>query len=435
MNLFWRTFLLLGALLVGSGLAWLQTFRALEFEPKALQSAQQLASLVNLTRAGLQNSDEIARIALVKTLVDEEDLRIAVREPSDTFKPFDNDRLSERIAELLRSKLGADTVVAREVNGFKGMWVGFTMGRDAYWLLADPSRVEAVHGRTWLTWLSIAALLSLAGAALMASLISRPLKRLAQATRTVARGDFHSSRLDESVRTPEIRTVNAGFNHMTDRLQQIEQDRALMLAGISHDLRTPLARIRLEAEISVADHQARALMGQDIDQVDAIIDQFMDYARPSGGARDTLHLRELLHSCADRLAADGVLRYTLDVPTHLRLVANPTELQRVVNNLLHNAVRYGQTADTGVSDVALRADMEGHQVRIDVRDHGPGVPPEALPRLTQPFYRVDESRSQAKGTGLGLAIVQRHVQRMGGHMTITLPADGGLCVSLWLPSD
>jgi two-component system osmolarity sensor histidine kinase EnvZ len=434
-NLFWRTFLLLGALLVGSGLAWLQTFRALEFEPKALQSAQQLASLVNLTRAGLQNSDEIARIALVKTLVDEEDLRIAVREPSDTFKPFDNDRLSERIAELLRSKLGADTVVAREVNGFKGMWVGFTMGRDAYWLLADPSRVEAVHGRTWLTWLSIAALLSLAGAALMASLISRPLKRLAQATRTVARGDFHSSRLDESVRTPEIRTVNAGFNHMTDRLQQIEQDRALMLAGISHDLRTPLARIRLEAEISVADHQARALMGQDIDQVDAIIDQFMDYARPSGGARDTLHLRELLHSCADRLAADGVLRYTLDVPTHLRLVANPTELQRVVNNLLHNAVRYGQTADTGVSDVALRADMEGHQVRIDVRDHGPGVPPEALPRLTQPFYRVDESRSQAKGTGLGLAIVQRHVQRMGGHMTITLPADGGLCVSLWLPSD
>jgi len=292
-----------------------------------------------------------------------------------------------------------------------------------------------VHGRTWLTWLSIAALLSLAGAALMASLISRPLKRLAQATRTVARGDFHSSRLDESVRTPEIRTVNAGFNHMTDRLQQIEQDRALMLAGISHDLRTPLARIRLEAEISVADHQARALMGQDIDQVDAIIDQFMDYARPSGGARDTLHLRELLHSCADRLAADGVLRYTLDVPTHLRLVANPTELQRVVNNLLHNAVRYGQTADTGVSDVALRADMEGHQVRIDVRDHGPGVPPEALPRLTQPFYRVDESRSQAKGTGLGLAIVQRHVQRMGGHMTITLPADGGLCVSLWLPSD
>ncbi len=435
MNLFWRTFLLLGALLVGSGLAWLQTFRALEFEPKALQSAQQLASLVNLTRAGLQNSDEIARIALVKTLVDEEDLRIAVREPSDTFKPFDNDRLSERIAELLRNKLGADTVVAREVNGFKGMWVGFTMGRDAYWLLADPSRVEAVHGRTWLTWLSIAALLSLAGAALMASLISRPLKRLAQATRTVARGDFHSSRLDESVRTPEIRTVNAGFNHMTDRLQQIEQDRALMLAGISHDLRTPLARIRLEAEISVSAPQARALMGQDIDQVDAIINQFMDYARPSGGARDTLNLRELLHGCADRLAADGVLRYTLDVPTHQRLVANPTELQRIVNNLLNNAVRYGQTADTGVADVALRAEMVGHEVRIDVRDHGPGVPPDALTRLTQPFYRVDEARSQAKGTGLGLAIVERHVQRMDGRMAITLPAGGGLCVSLWLPSD
>jgi two-component system osmolarity sensor histidine kinase EnvZ len=326
-------------------------------------------------------------------------------------------------------------VVAREVNGFKGMWVGFTMGRDAYWLLADPSRVEAVRGRTWVIWLSIAGLLSLLGAALMAALISRPLKRLAEATRTVARGDFSSSRLDESVQTPEIRTVNAGFNHMTERLQQIEQDRALMLAGISHDLRTPLSRIRLEAEMSVPDTQARGLMGQDIDQVDAIIDQFMDYARPSGGARDTVYLRELLHAAADRLAAEGVLRFTLTVPTHLRLVANPTELQRIVNNLLHNAVRYGQTPGGAVAEVDIHARAEADQVRIDVRDHGPGVPPEALPRLTQPFYRVDEARSQAKGTGLGLAIVQRHVQRMDGRMAITMPADGGLCVSLWLPSD
>lgn len=435
MNLFWRTFLLLGALLVGSGLAWLQTFRALEFEPKALQSAQQLASLVNLTRAGLQNSDEIARIALVKTLVDEEDLRIAVRDPLDSFLPYNTDPLSERIAELLRKKLGADTVVAREVNGFKGMWVGFTMGREAYWLLADPARVEAVRGRTWVIWLSIAGMLSLAGAALMAGLISRPLKRLAQATRTVARGDFASAKLDDSVRTPEIRTVNAGFNHMTERLQQIEQDRALMLAGISHDLRTPLARIRLEAELSVVDPQARSLMGQDIDQVDAIIDQFMDYARPATGSSHTLHLRELLHNAADRLAAEGALRYTLDVPTHLRMLANPTELQRIVNNLLVNAVRYGQTPGSAVAEVDIHAHTEANQVRIDIRDHGPGVPPEALPRLTQPFYRVDEARSQAKGTGLGLAIVERHVQRMDGRMAITLPPDGGLCVSLWLPSD
>ena len=326
MNLFWRTFLLLGALLVGSGLAWLQTFRALEFEPKALQSAQQLASLVNLTRAGLQNSDEIARIALVKTLVDEEDLRIAVRDPLDSFLPYNTDPLSERIAELLRKKLGADTVVAREVNGFKGMWVGFTMGREAYWLLADPARVEAVRGRTWVIWLSIAGMLSLAGAALMAGLISRPLKRLAQATRTVARGDFASARLDDSVSTPEIRTVNAGFNHMTERLQQIEQDRALMLAGISHDLRTPLARIRLEAELSVADPQARSLMGQDIEQVDAIIDQFMDYARPGTGSSHTLHLRELLHTAAEALQLPA--SHWRDAVDRVRTILAQPDLQR-----------------------------------------------------------------------------------------------------------
>ena len=435
MNLFWRTFLLLGALLVGSGMAWLQTFRALEFEPKALQSAQQLASLVNLTRAGLRNSDEIARIALVKTLVDEEDLRIAVRDPQDTFLPYDTDLLSERITELLRSKLGEETVVAREVNGFKGMWVGFKMQRDSYWLLADPARVEAVRGRTWFIWLSIAGLLSLAGAAVMASLISRPLKRLAQATQTVARGDFTSSRLDDRVQTPEIRTVNAGFNHMTERLQQIEQDRALMLAGISHDLRTPLARLRLEAEMSVTDPAARQHMGQDIDQVDAIIDQFMDYARPSGGAQETIYLRELLHSAADRLAAEGVLRFTMDVPSHLRMQANPTELQRIVNNLLHNAVRYGKTPGSDATDVTIWAASQAQGVELRITDQGPGVPPDVLGRLTQPFYRVDEARSQAKGTGLGLAIVERHVARLGGNLSLSLPVEGGLRATVWLPSD
>lgn len=105
-SLFWRTFFFLALLLVGSIVAWLQTFRALEYEPRALQSAQQLASLVNLSRAALVYSDAIARVSLVKTLADEEALRIAPREPTDVFYLYDTDALSRNISERLKARLG-----------------------------------------------------------------------------------------------------------------------------------------------------------------------------------------------------------------------------------------------------------------------------------------------------------------------------------------
>ncbi len=181
-SLFWRTLFYLALLLTVSAVVWLQTFVALEFRPQALQSARQVASMVNLTRAGLQHSDPIARVSLVKTLVDEEGLRIAPREPGDTHLPYGTDDFTRQIAAELAQRLGPGTIVARAVNGFEGLWVGFTMDRESYWLLIDPRRVTAIHGRTWLIWLGTAALLSLLGAVVMARLINRPLQQLSVAT-------------------------------------------------------------------------------------------------------------------------------------------------------------------------------------------------------------------------------------------------------------
>lgn len=118
-NLFWRTFLFLALLLFGSIIAWLQTFRTLESEPRAIQSAQQLASIVNLTRAALRYSDAIARVSLVKTLADEEQVRIKMREPKDLFTLFERDELGNRISEELKTRLGKGTIVASTVNGQK----------------------------------------------------------------------------------------------------------------------------------------------------------------------------------------------------------------------------------------------------------------------------------------------------------------------------
>src|SRR6478735_6235883 len=125
LSLFWRTFFLLSLLLIGSIIAWLQTFRALEFEPRAVQTAQQIASLVNLSRAALIHSDSIQRVSLIKALDDQEGVRISPREPGDRYVTFDSGGLDTRIVDELVSRLGPGTVVAGSVNAVSGLWVGF----------------------------------------------------------------------------------------------------------------------------------------------------------------------------------------------------------------------------------------------------------------------------------------------------------------------
>ncbi|MFM6985372.1 MAG: ATP-binding protein [Hydrogenophaga sp.] len=433
MNLFWRTFFMLALLLLGCIFAWLQTFRALEFAPRVLQSAQQLASLVNLSRAALVHSDAIARVSLVKTLADEESVRIAPREPTDLYRPYGSDSLSREVATQLRERLGQDTVVASEVNGTPGLWIGFSIENDPYWLLTDPSRLGLVAGTTWLIWLGTAAVLSLAGAALIARLINKPLKNLSLAASRLREGDFSTGQLSETVATREIREVNIGFNRMAQRLSRIEQDRALMLAGISHDLRTPLARLRLETEMSVSDPQARDHMAADIEQVNGIIDKFLDYARPDHQRPLRVSLVPVIEAALYPVSNDPDTTVSVKVPADAAVMGDATELQRVFTNLLENAQRYGREPGTGQARIEIAAQTQGDWIRITVQDHGPGVSPEQLNRLTQPFFRADASRSSATGTGLGLAIVERAIQRMGGRFSLSNGSTAGLLACIQLP--
>jgi two-component system osmolarity sensor histidine kinase EnvZ len=434
LSLFWRTFFLLAVLLVCSTVATLQTFRALEYEPRALQAANQIASLVNLSRSALVYSDSISRVLLIKQLADQEGMRILPREPTDKFEPYDKSNLDKLIAEELIARLGADTVVASSVNGEGGLWVAIGIGADTYWLLMDPSRVYQLGGRTWLIWLLIAVSLSLAGAAVIARLINRPLKLLSFATSRLRDGDFEASHLDEGVVTSEIRQVNIGFNRMADQLAKIEQSRAVMLAGISHDLRTPLARLRLEAELSVSDADARAHMASDIEQLDSIVDKFMDYARPDHVNLNSVSLNAVIDACVYSLEDDADIRISVDLPKRLMVLADEVELKRVISNLLENARRYGKSADTGIALVNITARARDAWVLLRVRDHGAGVPAEQLSNLTQPFFRGDAARTEANGAGLGLSIVEKNIHRMGGRFVLTNTASGGLAAHIKLQS-
>jgi two-component system, OmpR family, osmolarity sensor histidine kinase EnvZ len=432
LSLFWRTFFLLSLLLIGSIVAWLQTFRALEFEPRAVQTAQQVASLVNLSRAALVHSDSIARVSLIKTLADQEGVRIVPREPTDRYATFASGELDERVVEELLTRLGPGTVLASRMNGENGLWIGFRIQQDPYWMLLDRSRLTNVGGRTWLIWLVTAAVLSLAGAAVIARLINRPLKQLSFAASRVRDGDFDASRLDEKAVTSEIREVNIGFNRMAQQLAKIEQDRVVMLAGISHDLRTPLARLRLETEMSVVDADAREHMAADIDQLDAIIDKFLDYARPDHAELKPVLLNDVIEACLYAVQDHGDIRITLDVAKGLYVLADEVELARVISNLIENARRYGKTPETGIAVVDVAAKARNEWVLLKVRDHGMGVAPEALPNLVKPFFRGDAARTAATGAGLGLAIVDKTVQRMGGVFALSNTTSGGLAAHIKL---
>jgi two-component system osmolarity sensor histidine kinase EnvZ len=431
-SLFWRTFFLITVLLLGSMLAWVQTLHFLEFEAHAVETAQELASQINLSRAALVHADAIARVALLKVMSEEEGLRILPREANDKYTPFGADRISRKITEELTRHLGHGTVVASLVNNRAGLWVGFEMDGDDYWLLTDHESFSPAGGTTWLIWLAVAGTLSLCGAAVIARLINRPLKELSFAASRVREGRFEASRLDETVPTNEIRDVNIGFNRMAQRLAKIEEDRVVMLAGISHDLRTPLARLRLETEMSVSDLDARAHMVSDIAQLDAIIDKFLDYARPEKGQLGAVALDETVQACAFALSQRQDVKLKIHLESEIRVRADVVELGRIISNLLENACRYGKSADTGIARIDLSAVGRDKWVHIKIRDHGIGVAPEQLSILTQPFYRGEAARTAANGAGLGLAIVDKTVRRMGGSFALTNAPTGGLCANIRL---
>lgn len=433
LNLFWRTFFLLGLLLVVSILAWLQTLRELEFEPRYLNKAQLLASLVNISRSALLHTDPASRASLLQQLAEQEGVRVLARLPEDHFVALPSSTMNQRLQQAMSQRLGRSALLAGSVNGEAGLWVGFQVGNQPHWLHMDSARLTTERSKTWLLWLLTAGVLSLAGAAAIARLINQPLKQLSYAANKVQDGDFAASHLDEEAVTDEIREVNIGFNRMAEKLAKLEQDRAVMLAGISHDLRTPLARLRLETEMSVSDEVAREHMVADIVQLDATIDKFLDYARPDHVKLRPVNLQTVVASCVYAVQNHRELQITMTVPEDLNVLADEVELARIISNLLENARRYGKTPDSaGVTHVDVAAKGNENWVLIKVRDHGPGVPAEQLANLTKPFFRGDLARTAAAGAGLGLSIVDKTVQRMGGVFALANSSAGGLVAHVQL---
>ena len=226
---------------------------------------------------------------------------------------------------------------------------------------------------------------------------------------------------------------------MVDDLQQVETDRALILAGISHDLRTPLTRMQLEVEMARLSTEAREGMQSDIAQMDAIIGQFLDYAKPTEASSFVpVNISELLLDVARAAERIPSMRVRTDIEPDVTVMGNETDLRRVFNNVIENARRYGATPGASYTeiDIACHARMTGGALNgvkravIALEDHGPGVPAAQIEQLLKPFTRLDTARGQANGAGLGLAIVERVVLRHNATLNVRNREGGGLHIEL-----
>lgn len=418
-TLLWRTFLLIAALMLLSVVAWFQIFTTYEHDPRARQLSQLVVSVVNLTRTALITARPDARIDLLRELSDREGIHIYPAEPEDRIAPLPDRPFLNQALELLRKELGPDTRLTLERDDEQGLFVSFVIEDDAYWVALPRERIERHFPLQWLGWGAATLVLALLGAWLVMFRVTRPLKALERAAAEIGRGRRPAPVVEAG--PEEIRLLARNFNQMNADLARLDEDRALILAGVSHDLRTPLTRLRMGIEMSIADEATRQEMVADIEEMDRSIGQFLDFARADGGEPpEEVDLAALLDELADQYRRRGC-----DVTSTLggvprRLTLRPKAIRRAVGNLIDNALRHAGADQPIELDLSIRAG----KAMIEVRDRGPGIPPAEVERLKLPFTRLQSARTDAIGTGLGLAIVDRIARTHGGSFDL-LPREGG----------
>lgn len=435
-----RAFLLIVVLIVLSLSSALAIFHHVQQEPRARQMAQLVVAVVNLTRAAMLSAAPEWHTALLAELGDAEGLRVRMAEPNDVLVPLPDHPPEMRLMmQKVRASLGDNTRFALERNQIPALWVSFFIGHEEFWLAVPSERIERSFSQVLSIWGGVVLVLALLGAYFIARQVARPLKQLAHAAQQLGQGAMPQVLPENGAQ--EIKIVTRAFNQMSADLAAHERERALVLAGISHDLRTPLTRIRLAAEMS-PDVALREGLAADVEQMDEVIQQFLDYARlDEHEAAVPTDVTQLVDEVSQRFISASSLSqessvgasllakelFTLDLQVDLNFPVRPLLLKRALNNLLDNAVKYGG------GEIAVRVKQEGDTVAISVADSGAGIPLAQREMAKRPFVRLQAARSDTTGAGLGLAIVERAARLHGGELVLAESATGGLLATLRLP--
>ena len=432
MNLLPRSLLALTALvialaLIAAQLVSVALFRHYFAEPRQQISALGFASHLKSISAALETIPPERHLEFIGRLQEKEGIRLLRVRENDGATLAPNVPPLRNVRARLKQEFGDGADLYFRPNTPNVFLVKLPVGEQAYWVVFPRNRIERETPFAWIAWGIFGTLVALGVAYFLVRRLNRPLRALSHAAREIGRGKSPPP-VDESG-PDEIRAVASAFNQMSEDLAQKERERATFLAGISHDLRTPLARLRLNIEMlgNNADEQTRSGMEQDIEDMDGIIGQFLDFARQEqDDALVASDLNQIARDACERFVRQGASIQTelADLPS---VKLRPVAMQRLLANLLDNAVKHGN------QEVLVRTAIGNGGVLLSVLDRGPGIPESESERLKQPFTRLDSARSGKTGAGLGLAIVDRIARLHGGKFDLLPRTGGGLEARLLLP--
>ncbi len=420
-----RTTIVLIFALIASQLVSIALFRYYSREPRVQLAAIGFIGQLKTIRAALEIIPPEQQQEFLRRMRDERGMRVFRGRGNEPMTVAPDIPQLRAFRERMREELGEHAeifVLARpQKAGAPPVLITRLPVRDGVFFVVFPrNRIVAQdYTLAWVGWGVFGGVMALAGALFLMWRVNRPLKALANAAKDIGRG--RNPEPIAEMGPSEVKSVAIAFNQMRDDLHRLDQDRANFLAGVSHDLRTPLSRLRLGIEMLPADEQSRRDLEKDIEEINGVIGQFMDFARDESD--------EDVESCdfsfMVRAAAERAQRcypdhkITLDLETPLTLLLRPLAIKRVIINLIENAIKH---ADSELKIVTSR--RPGGGVQLSVMDRGVGIAPSEVERLKQPFTRLENSRTGASGAGLGLAIVDRIVKQHRGTFTL-LPRNGG----------
>ena len=422
-SLLWRTLaVLVAALILSQATAW-WLFDEYITQPRVALATRQFVSHLKTVTVALQTLGEEQRPAFIARLAEQEGFRVGPPPPTDALVPVADRPPLRLFRERLRETFGpgAEVLVSEQAKGPRPpLTVRLPVGDAVYWVSFARGRVERDPVTAVVVWTIAVLGIAILATYLLMWRLNRPLDELARAAEKLGKGGNPESVTETG--PAEIRGVARAFNQMKDDLRKGERERATFLAGVSHDLRTPLARLRLDVEMleGKVDPEVQGAMVADLGDMNAIIDQFIDFARSEATEPlSPVNLSELARSCAERVARSGVSVRCELAYVPLRML-RPLAVQRLVDNLLGNAERHAG------GEIVVRTALVGPAVVLSVLDRGPGIPAGTAERLMQPFTRLDAARSGSSGAGLGLAIANRVAVLHGGRLELLDRPGGGL---------
>lgn len=402
--------------------------------PVARQSAGDLAAIMVLSAKTWEELPATAQQGFQQELRDSHDLMLEPASPATDLEPLTlHSPYMLFLEEALSDRLGYATHIHQSAGTPDWYWAILPGAAQKLYIGVHHDRIGAEPPRAVLAILFGASLFILLTTLLVVRRITRPLEVLSQGVKRLGSGAHHQPLPENAPK--ELSDLASKFNLLSNEIQQLLDNRTTLLGGISHDLRTPLSRLRIAVELLQSKEDAELLhnMRRDMEEMDALITRTLELAKmmqEDEVPNKAIDLGGFLQAIGTGYSQEGK-RLETALETSCAAAVNELILQRILHNLLDNAFHYA-----GEGKVVLRLQCKNKQAQICILDQGTGIPEDQIQKVLQPFYRIDHSRNRSTGgSGLGLAIVQQLAQLQGWKITLANRSSGGLSACIEIPEN